>query len=173
MELKISGNPIILLLKSIQLDGINYLCFDNLNILFLNGYSFKSAYSESKISEGGAIEQHKEPSYTTWKIREDGEHIQTLDYIFYHSPDSFMFGQDDITAEEDTNEDNINYNELQDESQFTSQSHCSNIKVEKVLEFPTGEQISSDRVPSLAYASDHFSLIADFKIKSSVSELEE
>ena len=136
----------------------------------MNRYSFKSAYSESKITESGATEQQKEPSYTTWKIREDGEHIQTLDYIFYHSPDSCMFGQD-ISAED--TEDNIHYNELQDESQFTSQSLCSNIKVEKVLEFPTGEQISADRVPSLAYASDHFSLIADFKIKSSVSELEE
>lgn len=25
----------------------------------------------------------KEPQYTTWKIREEGEQCQTLDYIFY------------------------------------------------------------------------------------------
>ena len=71
-----------------------------------------------------------------------------------------------ISPEE--NEDSINYNE-----QLSSHTLNSNIKVEKVLEFPTGEQISDDRVPSLAYASDHFSLVADFRIKASVSELEE
>ena len=133
-----------------------------ISISFLYCNSFKSAYAESKISENGVLENQKEPSYTTWKIREDGEHIQTLDYIFFHSPDSYI-----------GNEDNISYNELQDESQYTSQSCNSNIKVEKVLDFPTGEQISADRVPSLSYASDHFSLIADFKIKSNISELEE
>ena len=38
------------------------------------GIKFKSAYA----SEDGA-----EVPYTTWKIREDGEHVQTLDYVFY------------------------------------------------------------------------------------------
>lgn len=68
---------------------------------------------------------NKEPDYTTWKIREDGEHIQTLDYVFY-TPDQ--------------------------------------LKVEAVLDMPTGEQIGENRLPSLNYASDHFSLVADFKL---------
>jgi hypothetical protein len=32
-----------------------------------------------------------EPKYTTWKIREDGEHKQILDYIF-HSKDRLQVG---------------------------------------------------------------------------------
>ena len=67
----------------------------------------------------------KEADYTTWKIREDGEHCQTLDYIFY-------------------SEDKLQANQ--------------------VLDFPSGEQIGPHRVPSLAYSSDHFSLVADFTI---------
>jgi len=68
---------------------------------------------------------NKEPEYTTWKYREDGEHIQTLDYIFY-SPDQ--------------------------------------IRVDAVLEMPTGEQIGENRLPSLSYASDHFSLVTDLRL---------
>ena len=68
---------------------------------------------------------NKEPDYTTWKYREDGEHIQTLDYIFY-SPDQ--------------------------------------IRVDAVLEMPTGEQIGENRLPSLSYASDHFSLVTDLRL---------
>ena len=68
---------------------------------------------------------NKEPDYTTWKYREDGEHIQTLDYIFY-SPEQF--------------------------------------RVDAVLEMPTGEQIGENRLPSLSYASDHFSLVTDLRL---------
>lgn len=68
----------------------------------------------------------EEPGYTTWKIREDGEHIQTLDYIF-HSDDH-------------------------------------RLKVRSVLDFPEKHQIGEDRLPSLAYASDHFSLVCDFDL---------
>ena len=32
------------------------------------------------------VSAHGEPAFTTWKIREDGEHKQTLDYMF-HTPD--------------------------------------------------------------------------------------
>ena len=39
-----------------------------------DGIRFRSAYA----TEDGA-----EVPYTTWKIREDGEHVQTLDYVFY------------------------------------------------------------------------------------------
>jgi len=68
---------------------------------------------------------NKEVNYTTWKYREDGEHIQTLDYIFY-SPD------------------------------------C--MRVDSVLEMPTGEQIGENRLPNFNYASDHFSLLADLRL---------
>eukprot|EP00095_Tigriopus_kingsejongensis_P005846 maker-scaffold697_size109876-snap-gene-0.26 protein:Tk05846 transcript:maker-scaffold697_size109876-snap-gene-0.26-mRNA-1 annotation:"Nocturnin" len=67
-----------------------------------------------------------EPTCTTWKIREDGEHIQTLDYMFYSA---------------------------------------DQLEVEAVLDFPSGEEIGQNRLPSLAYASDHFSLVADFTLK--------
>ena len=69
--------------------------------------------------------KNKENDYTTWTIREDGEHIQTLDYIFY-------------TPEQ--------------------------MKVESILEMPSGAQIGENRLPNLAYASDHFSLVADLKL---------
>lgn len=39
-----------------------------------------------------------------------------------------------------------------------------NLNVRQVLPFPTGEQIGPDRVPSLEYPSDHFSLVVDFKL---------
>ena len=68
---------------------------------------------------------NKEAEYTTWKFRDDGEHIQTLDYIFY-SPDQ--------------------------------------MKVDSVLQMPTGEQIGENRLPSFNYASDHFSLLADLRL---------
>ena len=69
--------------------------------------------------------KNQENEYTTWKFREDGEHIQTLDYVFY-SPEQ--------------------------------------MKVESVLEMPTGAQIGENRLPSFSYASDHFSLVADLKL---------
>ena len=68
---------------------------------------------------------NREVEYTTWKFRDDGEHIQTLDYIFY-SPDQ--------------------------------------MKVDSVLQMPTGEQIGENRLPSFNYASDHFSLLADLRL---------
>jgi len=78
---------------------------------------FQSAYAEAN---GGV-----EVPYTTWKIREDGEHIQTLDYVF-HTPED--------------------------------------VQVEAVLDFPSGDEIGLDRLPSHSYASDHFSLACDFKV---------
>eukprot|EP00096_Caligus_rogercresseyi_P011766 TRINITY_DN473_c0_g1_i4.p1 TRINITY_DN473_c0_g1~~TRINITY_DN473_c0_g1_i4.p1 ORF type:complete len:399 (-),score=101.30 TRINITY_DN473_c0_g1_i4:249-1445(-) len=77
----------------------------------------KSAYERAYDSE---------PDYTTWKIREDGEHIQTLDYIF-HTPESL-----DLLG---------------------------------VLDMPEEEEIGQSRLPSLSYASDHMSLVADFEWK--------
>ena len=85
-------------------------------MIFLQFSRLASAYNEIL---------NNEPDYTTWKFREDGEHIQTLDYIFY-SPDQ--------------------------------------IRVDAVLEMPTGEQIGENRLPSLSYASDHFSLVTDLRL---------
>lgn len=68
---------------------------------------------------------NKEPPYTTWKIRDEGEVCHTIDYIFYSK---------------------------------------SKLDVDAVLQFPSGEEIGDGRVPSLAYPSDHFSLVADFNL---------
>jgi len=77
----------------------------------------RSAYSADGTSSS-------EPAYTTWKVREDGEHVQTLDYIF----------------------------------------SSSGLRAESVLDFPSGEDIGEGRLPSEAFASDHLSLIANFRL---------
>lgn len=46
---------------------------------------------------------------------------------------------------------------------FYSKNHFN---VDAVLEFPTDSDIGPERIPSLKYPSDHFSLICDFKFKS-------
>ena len=38
------------------------------------------------------------------------------------------------------------------------------MRVDSVLEMPTGDQIGENRVPNLNYASDHFSLLADLRL---------
>ena len=38
------------------------------------------------------------------------------------------------------------------------------MKVDSVLQMPTGEQIGENRLPSFNYASDHFSLLADLRL---------
>ncbi|XP_049819753.1 nocturnin isoform X2 [Aethina tumida] len=82
-----------------------------------------SAYADCDSSNGHSAD--REPPYTTWKIRDEGEICHTIDYIFYTK---------------------------------------NNLEVESVLEFPSGEEIGEHRIPSFAYPSDHFSLVADFKI---------
>ena len=82
-------------------------------------------FSFSSLSSAYKDVLNREVEYTTWKFRDDGEHIQTLDYIFY-SPDQ--------------------------------------MKVDSVLQMPTGEQIGENRLPSFNYASDHFSLLADLRL---------
>jgi len=90
------------------------------------GLRMRSAYS----SDGSAA---AEPPYTTWKIREDGEHMQTLDYVFSCSG--------------------------------SGSSSCSKaLTLDAVLDFPSGEDIGEGRLPSEAFASDHFSLVADFRL---------
>ncbi|XP_060520021.1 nocturnin isoform X2 [Cylas formicarius] len=85
-----------------------------------------SAYADCDINSR-LTSREREPLYTTWKIREEGEICHTIDYIFY--------GKDKL-------------------------------EVESVLEIPSGEDIGEDRVPSLSYPSDHFSLVCDFKIRT-------
>lgn len=84
-----------------------------------------SPKTKTRLSSAYKDVLNQEAEYTTWKFREDGEHIQTLDYIFY-SPDQ--------------------------------------IRVDAVLDMPTGEQIGEHRLPNLSYASDHFSLVADLRL---------
>lgn len=85
-----------------------------------------SAYASCR-EKNGLCSAEREPSYTTWKIRDEGEICHTIDYVFY-SKDS--------------------------------------MDVEAVLDFPTGDEIGADRVPSFLYPSDHFSLVCDFKLGS-------
>lgn len=87
-------------------------------------YETMTESEELRLSSAYETVYKEEPKYTTWKIREDGEHIQTLDYMFYTS---------DL------------------------------LSVDGVLDFPSGEEIGEKRLPSPRYASDHFSLVADFK----------
>ncbi|XP_054275285.1 nocturnin isoform X2 [Macrosteles quadrilineatus] len=44
---------------------------------------------------------------------------------------------------------------------------CSKDRLKPVtlLEFPTGEEIGKDRIPSMSYPSDHFSLVCDLLLK--------
>lgn len=88
----------------------------------LSSTRFSSAYA---LANGG-----NEVPYTTWKIREDGEHVETLDYIF----------------------------------------HTPNLEVDAVLDCPSGDDIGENRLPSPAYASDHFSLVCDLKLTPSSSK---
>ena len=94
-------------------------CFPFIKVLIFFCFLFSSLSSAYKDV------LNREVEYTTWKFRDDGEHIQTLDYIFY-SPDQ--------------------------------------MKVDSVLQMPTGEQIGENRLPSFNYASDHFSLLADLRL---------
>ncbi|KAJ8936123.1 hypothetical protein NQ318_022205 [Aromia moschata] len=86
-----------------------------------------SAYAD-RDADSGRGSADREPPYTTWKIRDEGEICHTIDYIFYSKDD---------------------------------------LEVEAVLELPTEEEIGADRVPSFAYPSDHFTLVCDFKLRSS------
>ncbi|XP_040570631.1 nocturnin isoform X2 [Lepeophtheirus salmonis] len=52
----------------------------------------KSAYQKA---------YNREPKFTTWKIREDGEHMQTLDYIFHTNETLDLLGVLDMPDEEE------------------------------------------------------------------------
>lgn len=89
-------------------------------------YQTMTTSNELRLTSAYSDINRMEADYTTWKIREDGEHKETLDYVFLSSN--------------------------------------RGLAVDSVLEMPTGQQIGPDRLPSLAYASDHFSLVADIKL---------
>ena len=42
--------------------------------------------------------------------------------------------------------------------------HSPELKTVSTLDMPTEEQIGEDRLPSLEFASDHLSLVADIKL---------
>ncbi|KAF7267737.1 hypothetical protein GWI33_019065 [Rhynchophorus ferrugineus] len=88
--------------------------------------SLASAYAETNC-DNSIPSATREPPYTTWKIRDEGEICHTIDYVFYSR---------------------------------------NNLDIDSVLEFPTETDIGADRVPSLIYPSDHFSLVCDFSIRT-------
>lgn len=51
-------------------------------ILTNQRFKFSSAYAGCGLSHGESSAE-REPSYTTWKIREEGEVCHTIDYVFY------------------------------------------------------------------------------------------
>lgn len=94
-------------------------------ILMDNQMGLSSAYADCDSNKNGLNSAEREPPYTSWKIRDEGEICHTIDYIFYTK---------------------------------------NKLDVEGVLEFPTGDEIGENRVPSYIYPSDHFSLVCDFRI---------
>ncbi len=99
----------------------------------------RSAYA------GASATGAEEPPYTTWKIREDGEHVQTLDYIF-HTEECGVGGAHAASAAP------------------------TGLRVDRVLGFPSGEELGPGRLPCEAFASDHLSLIADFSFVASAQQ---
>ncbi|ERL84882.1 hypothetical protein D910_02305 [Dendroctonus ponderosae] len=95
-----------------------------------SGQHLASAYAECAGNDWIPSDK-REPPYTTWKIRDEGEVCHTIDYIFYSK---------------------------------------NKLDVDGVLELPTEKDIGPDRVPSLRYPSDHFSLICDFRIRTHSSQ---
>ncbi|KAH8358915.1 hypothetical protein KR093_003245, partial [Drosophila rubida] len=88
----------------------------------------------------------REPPYTTWKIREDGEECHTIDYVFYTPQQLKVSGR----FSKPKSENLIQVSLL--------------LQIKNCLEFPVGEQIGKNRTPSFQYPSDHFSLVCDFEL---------
>ncbi len=89
-----------------------------------------------------------EPAFTTWKIREDGEHVQTLDYIFH-------------TEAEEAEEEGGGTGE-EGRGGGGGGGGGGGLRVDRVLGFPSGDDLGPGRLPCEAFASDHMSLVADF-----------
>ncbi|XP_063586050.1 nocturnin-like isoform X1 [Penaeus indicus] len=89
-------------------------------------YSTMTHESTGLKSAYAFLNEGKEPAYSTWKVREEGDICHNIDYIFY-TPNS--------------------------------------LTPEGGIDVPTEKDLGPGRAPSLAYPSDHFSLICDFSLK--------
>jgi len=94
----------------------------------------------------------REPPYTTWKIREEGEECHTIDYVFY-TPDRLKVGYLRVYM----------YIPLNLKAKINFQTSLY-FQIKNCLNFPEGEQIGKNRTPSYQYPSDHFSLVCDFEL---------
>ena len=56
---------------------------NNFTRLMLLFFKYVFIFKYFRLNSAYFDMNNKENDYTTWKIREDGEHIQTLDYIFH------------------------------------------------------------------------------------------
>lgn len=66
---------------------------------------FASAYADSNLYIQDVV--YREPPYTTWKIREEGEVCHTIDYIFYGGDDMEVEAVLDFPSEEEIGEDRV------------------------------------------------------------------
>lgn len=77
-----------------------YNIFTNNDFLKLS-----SAYADSNLYMQDVV--YREPPYTTWKIREEGEVCHTIDYIFYSNEDMEVDAVLDFPTEEEIGEDRV------------------------------------------------------------------
>lgn len=66
---------------------------------------FSSAYADSNLYREDVV--NREPPYTTWKIREEGEVCHTIDYIFYGKEDMEVETVLDFPSEEEIGENRV------------------------------------------------------------------
>lgn len=64
-----------------------------------------SAYADSNLYTQDM--SCREPPFTTWKIREEGEVCHTIDYVFYSRKDMDVEAVLDLPAEEEIGEDRV------------------------------------------------------------------
>lgn len=91
----------------------------------------------------------REPPFTTWKIREEGEVCHTIDYIFY--------SMDKLKVILHRNRLHILWLIL------TNFVFGVSLQIKNCLQFPHDTDIGKNRTPSFRYPSDHFSLLCDFE----------
>lgn len=137
IETKIQNRPLILCgdFNAEPSEPIYFTVLKNNKLNLGSAYANLEKSRESLIEERNADDEdeavtksgEREPEYTTWKVRAEGEICHTIDYVFYTK---------------------------------------DKISVDAVLNFPTSEEIGEGRVPSLAYPSDHFSLVCDLRINN-------
>lgn len=64
-----------------------------------------SAYADSNLYTQDVV--YREPPYTTWKIREEGEVCHTIDYIFYGNEDMEVDAVLDFPTAQEIGEDRV------------------------------------------------------------------